>query len=193
MEFSRQEDWSGLPIPPVGIFPTQESNLFSCTAGRFFTLWAMLDLKKYFASICCVYCDFLGGSVVKNLPANAGDPGLNSVLGRSSGEWNGNPLQCSCLENPMNRGAWKASIHGVAKELDHDLGTKQQQLGLLWLLELMNVFFLNVSTWISNILNTDRCNTHKQKLFRILSNFFLKDNFFFLYYFWPCSVECTGS
>ena len=58
--------------------------------------------------IICIYVciwDFPGGSVVKNLPANAGD--VNSIpgLGRSSGGGNGNPLQYSCLENPMDRGA----------------------------------------------------------------------------------------
>ena len=49
---------------------------------------------------------FPGGSAVKNLPANAGDVGLIPGLGRSSGEENGNPLQYSCLENPIVRGAW---------------------------------------------------------------------------------------
>ena len=57
-------------------------------------------------------------SVVKNLPANAGnarDAGSISGLGRSSGEGNANPLQYSCLENPMDRGAWRAIVHRVAK------------------------------------------------------------------------------
>ena len=58
---------------------------------------------------------FPGGSVVKNLPANAGDEGSNPGLGRSTGEGNGNPLQYSCLGNPMDRGAWRATVHGVAK------------------------------------------------------------------------------
>ena len=56
--------------------------------------------------------------VVKNLPANAGDlrgvcliPGME----RSPGEGNGSPLQYSCLENPMDRGAWQAVVHGTAK------------------------------------------------------------------------------
>ena len=56
-----------------------------------------------------------GGLVVKNLPANAGDLGLIHGLGRSLGEGNGNPLQYSCLENPVDRGAWQATVHGVAK------------------------------------------------------------------------------
>ena len=56
--------------------------------------------------------------VVKNLPANAGDRGeVGSVseLGRSPGEGHGNPLQYYCLENPMDRSAWWATVHGVAE------------------------------------------------------------------------------
>ena len=60
----------------------------------------------------------LGGSVVKNPPANTGDTGSIPGSGRSSGEGNGNPLQYSCLENPMDRGAWPATVRGVAKESD---------------------------------------------------------------------------
>ena len=58
------------------------------------------------------------GSVVKNLPVNAGDTGLIPGSGISPGEGNGNPLQYSCLENPMDRGAWRGIVHEVAKELD---------------------------------------------------------------------------
>ena len=61
---------------------------------------------------------FPGGSAVKNPPANAGDAGdMVSIpgLGRSPGEGNGNPLHYSCLGNPKDRGAWWATIHGVAK------------------------------------------------------------------------------
>ena len=54
---------------------------------------------------------------VRNLPANAGDAGSIPVLGRSPGVGNGNPLQYSCLGHPMDRGAWQATVHGVA-ELD---------------------------------------------------------------------------
>ena len=53
--------------------------------------------------------------MVKNLPANARDAGLVPGLGRSPGEGYGNPLQYSCLENPMNRGAWWATVHRVAE------------------------------------------------------------------------------
>ena len=61
---------------------------------------------------------FSVGSVVKNPPANAGDTGSISGLGRSPGGGNGNPLQYSCLENPIDREAWLAVVHGVTKKLD---------------------------------------------------------------------------
>ena len=61
---------------------------------------------------------FPGGSVVKSLPASAGDADSIPGLGSTPGGENGNPLQCSCLGNPMDRGAWWATVHGVAKELD---------------------------------------------------------------------------
>ena len=58
---------------------------------------------------------FPGGSAVKNPPANAGDAGLILGLGRSPEEGRGNPLQYSCLDNLMDRGAWRATVQGVAK------------------------------------------------------------------------------
>ena len=63
--------------------------------------------------------------VVKNLPANAGDVVAGSIsrLARSPGEGHGNPLQYSYLENPMNRGAWWATVHGITNS----------QTGLKWL------------------------------------------------------------
>ena len=53
--------------------------------------------------------------MVKNPSANAGDVGSVSGLGRSPEEGNGNPLQYSCLENPMDRGDWWATVHGIAR------------------------------------------------------------------------------
>ena len=61
---------------------------------------------------------FPGGSAVKNVPANAGDVGWIPGSGRSPGEGNGNPLHYSCVGNPMHRGPWKATVHGIAKESD---------------------------------------------------------------------------
>ena len=61
---------------------------------------------------------FLGGSVIKNPPTNAGDVGLIPESGRSPGEGNGNPLKYACLGSPMDRRAWWATVHGVVRELD---------------------------------------------------------------------------
>ena len=56
--------------------------------------------------------------MIKNPPANAADVGSIPGLGRSHGKGNGNPLQSSCLRNPKDRGAWRATVHGVTKGLD---------------------------------------------------------------------------
>ena len=58
--------------------------------------------------------------MVKNPTASAGDAGLISVLRRSPGIGNGDPLQYSCLENPMDRGAWWATVHGGRIKVGHD-------------------------------------------------------------------------
>ena len=62
--------------------------------------------------------DFPGGSVVKNTPANAGDTGSIPELGGFPLEGNANPLWYSCLETPMDRGSWWATVHGNSKESD---------------------------------------------------------------------------
>ena len=69
-----------------------------------------VSMNEYWASLVV--------QMVKNLPANAGDEndaGLIPVLGRYLGGGNGHPLQYSCLENPMGRADWRATVHGVAK------------------------------------------------------------------------------
>jgi len=68
-------------------------------------------------SVCgkCLWAGFPGGSGVKNLLANAVDTSSIPGLGRSPGEGNGNPLQYSYLGNSMDRTAWWATVHGVAK------------------------------------------------------------------------------
>ena len=68
--------------------------------------------------------------MVKHLAYNAGDLGSIPGSGRSSGEGNGNPLQYSCLENPMDRGAWWAIVHRVAKSqtLLSDFTSKSLQM-----------------------------------------------------------------
>ena len=67
-----------------------------------------------------------GGSVVKNLPDNAGDMGLLPGSGRFPEEGNGNPLQYSCLGNLVDRGAWWATVHRGGKRVIYNLVTKQQ-------------------------------------------------------------------
>ena len=67
------------------------------------------------ADLHCCMAETPGGSEVKESACNAGDLGSILGSGRSPGEGNGNPLQYSCLENPMDGGAWWATVHGVAK------------------------------------------------------------------------------
>ena len=83
-----------------------------------------------------------------NLPANAEDERDMSSIpgsGRSPGVGNGNPLQYSCLGNPMDRGAWRAAAHGVAEESDADLVTKQNQPYELRVLEESLLFYSSCS------------------------------------------------
>ena len=65
--------------------------------------------------VATYYCSFPGGSDGKESACNAGDPASIPGWGRSPGEGNGNPLQSSCLENPMDRGAGWATVHGVTE------------------------------------------------------------------------------
>ena len=71
--------------------------------------------------------DFPGGSDSKESTCNAGNVGSIPGLGRPPGEGNGNPLQYSCLENPLDRGAWWATVHGVAR-VGYDWATDTQRL-----------------------------------------------------------------
>ena len=77
----------------------------------------------FFCHTTCGILGFPGGSDGKEPAYNAGDPGSNLGLRISPGKGNGNPLQYSCLENPMDRGAWQVTVHGVAR-VRHDLATK---------------------------------------------------------------------
>ena len=79
----------------------------------------MLNNYKDFIS----YLGYPFSSVGKESACNSGDPGLIPGLGRSPGEGNGNPLQYSCLENSMDKGAWQVTVHGVTI-IRHDLVTK---------------------------------------------------------------------
>ena len=105
--FGRQ-DWSRVicpaPSKPGTVACKDEGRV---SAGR----WGN---SKYRSGMLILRASLVVQSV-KNPPANAGDMGSIPGLGRSSGEGNGNPLLYSCLGNPMDRGAWQATVHGVAK------------------------------------------------------------------------------
>ena len=88
MGFLRQEYWNGLPFPAPGDLPNTGIELESPACRS---------------------------SAGKESACNAGDPGLIPGLERSPGEGNGYSLQYSCLENPMDRGGWQATVHGVIK------------------------------------------------------------------------------
>ena len=82
-------------------------------------IWKPLNLHNFSPLVR----GFPHSSVGKESACNAGDPGSIPGSGRSPGEGNGNPLQYSCLENPMDRGAWQATAHGVTR-VGHNLTTK---------------------------------------------------------------------
>ena len=80
-----------------------------------FVLLAFLEYLLLFTSCLSMRVGFPGGADGKESARNAGDPGSIPGSGISPGEGNGNPLQYLCLENPMVRGAWWSTVHGVAK------------------------------------------------------------------------------
>ena len=77
--------------------------------------WLIFVFSNPNLSLGTLILSFKGGSEVKASACNAGDRGSIPGLGRSPGEGKGKPLQCSCLENPMDGGAWWATVHRVAK------------------------------------------------------------------------------
>ena len=110
-----------IKLPMVFFHRTRKKNNFTIGIEHKRPLIAKTILRKKTGAGGNNLPDFLGcprGSVVKNLPANVGDAkdaGLISGSRRSPGKGNGNPLQYSCLENSMDRGAWEATVHGVTK------------------------------------------------------------------------------
>ena len=102
--------------------------------------------------------------MVKSLPANAGDTrdaGSTPGSGRSPGGGNDNPLQYSCLENPTDRGAWRATVHGVTKESDKTKQLKTHQ----WLgLQASNAGSMgSILAWETGILHGTCCDQEKEK------------------------------
>ena len=105
IEFSRQEYWNGLPFSSSRDLPDLEIEPMSPALQANF-----LPSENIHILIAVS-----GGSEDKASACNEGDLGSIPGLGRSPGEGNGNPLQYSCLENPMDRGAWRATVHRVEK------------------------------------------------------------------------------
>ena len=104
--------------------------------------------------------NFPHSSVSKESACSTGDPASISGLGRSSGEGNGSPLQCFCLENPMDRGACQATVHGASR-VGHDLVTKLPCIQVefvyvgqvtAYLINAINIFNINNNwTWTEGI------------------------------------------
>ena len=124
--------------PPISFLPAgfrmpQQSSW--CHAWTW-DIW----LKEWFGAAACyklgTLLGFPGGSDGKESTCNAGDLALIPGLGRSPGRGHGNPLQYFCLENPMDRGAWRATVHGVSR-IRHDWATKHTGT-------LLNTFILKV-------------------------------------------------
>ena len=97
-----------------------------------------IENRDNFVKFCCVQ-EEINSIVAKRLGlpwwlsgkesvCNAGDTGLIPGWGRCHGDGNGNTLQYSCLGNPMDKGAWQAAVHGIAKELDTDQGLNNNKL-----------------------------------------------------------------
>ena len=107
--------WDGTRAPCGGSAESQPQNLQGSPAIYNF----LLELKE--RQVRCLRVTvfwsvgFPRGSVSKESACNSGDPGLIPGSGRFPGEENGNPLQCSCLGNPVDIGAWQATVHGAAK------------------------------------------------------------------------------
>ena len=98
-------------FPASGSFPT--SQLF--VSGSQSIGASASELVPPLSIFLIFWRSFPGGSDSKESACNAGDLGLIPGLGRSPGEKNGYPLQYFCLENPMDRGAWQATVYGVTK------------------------------------------------------------------------------
>ena len=111
-------------ISVLSIWVMSMCRVFACVVGRGCFLWPVHFLGKTLLVFALLHSIFQGqicllgfprGSASKESACNAGDLGLIPGLGRSPGEGNGNPLQYSCLENPMDWGAWWATDHRVTK------------------------------------------------------------------------------
>ena len=113
-------EWVAFPFSRGSSQPRDRTQV-SHIAGRFFTSWTTREAHvKQMIPFIALYLPLLPliALFVRNPPANAGDirdTGLIPGLGRFPGGGNGNPFQYSCLENPMDRGAWRVTVHGIAE------------------------------------------------------------------------------
>ena len=145
MDFSRPEYWSEQPFPSPGDLPNpgieprsptlQAGSLPAEPQEKPWIIFHHVDTPHFvypFIHQICILLSiqpylvvgFLGSSVSKESIYNAGDPGLIPGSGRSPGEGNGNPLRYSYLGNPMDEGAWRATVRGVTKIWTRLLATK---------------------------------------------------------------------
>ena len=115
------KEWE-MPIMNSEVRPESLGGLLTATMNTRPTRWMRSSRWKIWEDKK-VYRASLQISVTKESACKAGDPGLRPGSGRSPGEGNGNPPQYCCLENPMDRGVWQATVHGVTR-VGHNLATK---------------------------------------------------------------------
>ena len=127
---------------------------------------------------------FLSGSDGKESVCNSRDPGLTPDLGRSPGEGNGNPLQCSCLENPVDRGAWKATVNGVQR-VRHDWATNTH------IYRESFTVLCTVHTSLHHFHSLPIIHTHHRTYNYCIIQCDFKNFDMRLYY--PCLAKCQGS
>ena len=105
-------------------------DLYVCFYDNTMGFWLLYLCSTVFCTEVFLVLSFPGGSDGKQSARSVGDQGLIPGSERSPGEENGYPLQCSCLENPMDRGTWWATVHGVTKNLR--LSTHILDIGLIY-------------------------------------------------------------
>ena len=145
----------------------QPRNMHLCMLlGRF---WHMLSPDTTwvpFSKFIYLFIGFLGSAVVKNPPATVGDTrDIGSIpgSGRSPGEGNSSPLQYFCLENPMDRGAWRATVHGIAKSQTRLNNQDRQTSRVGWrssqLPDGSKASVLAICGWVTDCHKTSHCLT----------------------------------
>ena len=116
--WSLKQGWNTFPDETLSHFPTSVVAQIKHWTAKETPDQIFLFVSNQLFLILLPHSDkrgFPGGSDGKESVYNAGDPGSTPGLGRSPGEGNGSSRQYSCLENPMDRGAWQGTVHGIAK------------------------------------------------------------------------------